>query len=114
MDHHSRYYKEASKRVKEKKDFYQHLASYVIIVTFFSFIGGFHWFKFPAFFWGIGLISHFLSVFNWSKEDIETIAEDFGFTQARNDDDEMELYEDDSLYYDEPRTSKRWDDSEFV
>lgn len=62
-------YEEAKKRVKKKKGFYGHLASYVIInAIFFSIVflngGRFAW-LYPASFWGIGLAMHYLGVFGF-------------------------------------------------
>ena len=68
MDNHYKY-EEAKKRVKKKKGFYAHLASYLIINGIFFFIvflngGGFAW-LYPASFWGIGLAMHYLSIFGF-------------------------------------------------
>lgn len=68
MDSHYKY-EEAKKRVKKKKGFYSHLASYVVINTVFFFVvlvnsGTFGW-LIPASFWGIGLAMHYLSVFGF-------------------------------------------------
>jgi hypothetical protein len=66
-------YQEASKRVKAKKDFYVHLAVYLVVNAFLVIIwaypagGGYHWFIFPLGGWGIGLIFHALDVFFFSR-----------------------------------------------
>jgi hypothetical protein len=58
----------AKKRVKAKKDFYQHLMAYVI-VNFFLFALNMvttpfsWWFHFPLLGWGIGLAFHYVDVF---------------------------------------------------
>ena len=59
----------ARKRVKEKKDFYGHLSSYIITIGFLFFINLFtspdyFWFVWPALGWGIGLAIHFIGVFS--------------------------------------------------
>ena len=65
-------YKEASKRVEEKKGFFIHLIVYICVNVFLIFIwavpagGGFPWFVFPLGGWGIGLLFHFLGVFVFS------------------------------------------------
>jgi hypothetical protein len=85
MDDHYKY-EEAKKRVKKKKGFYAHFASYLIINTIFFFIvflnsGTFAW-LYPASFWGIGLAMHYLGVFgfpgaggvggsDWEAEEIQ-------------------------------------------
>ena len=65
-------YKEAEKRVEEKKGFFIHLTVYIVVnimlVLIWAFLagGGFPWFVFPLGGWGIGLIFHFLGVFVFS------------------------------------------------
>ena len=67
-------YKEAKKRVKEKKDFFKHLAIYVVInamlIMIWAFLTDdeFPWFLFPLGGWGIGLLFHFLDAFVFSRE----------------------------------------------
>jgi len=61
-------YEIARKRVKEKKDFYTHLAIYVVVNAMLALVwyfsgGGYPWFIWPLFGWGIGIIFHGLSVF---------------------------------------------------
>ena len=62
-------YEEAKKRVKEKRDFFIHLAVYACVNIFLIIIwavasgGGFPWFVFPLGGWGIGLFFHFMNVF---------------------------------------------------
>ncbi len=58
----------AKKRVKARKDFYQHLMAYVI-VNFFLFVLNMvttptqWWFHFPLLGWGVGLAFHYVEVF---------------------------------------------------
>ncbi len=64
-------YVKAVERVEKLKEFYQNLASYCIVIPFLIFINlnfspGFHWFWFPIFGWGIGLVFHFLEVNNYN------------------------------------------------
>lgn len=76
--------KRARKRVKEKKEFYSHLISFVSTMLFLIFINlwtspEFLWFFFPLFGWGIGLTSHYFKVFgffgrtgsDWEEKAIE-------------------------------------------
>ncbi|MEL6863491.1 MAG: 2TM domain-containing protein [Bacteroidota bacterium] len=137
MDRESRYYEKAKARVKEKKEFYQHLSTYVSVgivlfaVNFFT-MGrhGIWWFKFPMFFWGIGLFMHYMSVFGWMgntrydeqweereiareverMKEKEYYYEDKPKAQEQTSpptEDELELKEFKKL-------RREWDDSEFV
>lgn len=57
---------EARKQVKKEKEFYGHLASFLICNAVFaamSLATGTYWFIFPLFFWGIGLANHATQVF---------------------------------------------------
>jgi len=61
-------YEEAKKRVEAKRGFYSHLTVYIcvniILILIWAFAsGGFPWFIFPLFGWGIGLVFHGLGVF---------------------------------------------------
>ena len=66
-------YKQARKRVEEKKSFYIHLTVYVLInigmILMWAFVtgGGYPWFAWMTGGWGIGLVSHFLGVFVFNK-----------------------------------------------
>lgn len=72
--------KKAKKRVKLKKGFYAHLQSYIAVNTVFLFVSGFSW-RYVAMFWGIGLASHYFSVFgmpgtgqggkDWESKELE-------------------------------------------
>lgn len=58
----------AKKKVKSKKDFYQHLMAFVIVNPFLFFINlltsPFHWwFLYPLLGWGMGLAFHYVDVF---------------------------------------------------
>jgi len=72
-------YKEASKRVRARKDFYTHLAIYICVNVFLIIIWavtsrGFPWFVFPLGGWGIGIIFHGLDVFVFQRQsDIRAI-----------------------------------------
>ncbi|WP_394759620.1 2TM domain-containing protein [Flavobacterium sp.] len=86
-------YKDALKRVKKIKGFYTHLTVYVIINIMIVIINiqnleiGESYFKkenfFTAFFWGIGLVAHALSVFGknlffgseWEEKKIQELIE---------------------------------------
>ena len=86
-------FQEALKRVKKIKGFYTHLIVYVIINIMFLIVNiqslgvGESYFQFKnfqtAFFWGIGLVAHGLSVFvptiimgnNWEERKIKEFME---------------------------------------
>lgn len=62
-------YERARKRVRELRDFYQHLIIYVIVNSFLFLLNFFTstehwWFIYPLLGWGIGLVAHALSVFS--------------------------------------------------
>ncbi|GGH02760.1 histidine kinase [Polaribacter pacificus] len=64
-------YVRAVEKVEKLKEFYQNLASYCIVIPFLIFINlytspGYHWFWFPLFGWGIGVIFHGLDVYNYN------------------------------------------------
>jgi hypothetical protein len=62
-------YQRAKNKVKEIKDFYSHLITYVFVISFLVFINlkfspGHLWFFWPMMGWGIGLFFHGLKVFD--------------------------------------------------
>lgn len=64
-------YVRAVERVEKLKEFYQNIASYVIVIPFLIFINlqfspQFHWFWFPVFGWGFGVIMHGLDAYNYN------------------------------------------------
>lgn len=61
-------YEIAQKRVKKKKEFFQHFTSYIAVGTFLFALNvatsfGDWWFYFPMMGWGIGLTIHYFTVF---------------------------------------------------
>jgi len=61
-------YKKAKKRVHAKKEFYQHLGSYIVFSFFFFLINavtnfGNWWFYWPMLGWGIGIFFHYIDAF---------------------------------------------------
>lgn len=76
-------YREAKKRVEEKKGFFIHFGIYILVnamlILIWAFTSGdeFPWFIFPLGGWGIGILFHFLGVFvfphqtEWEKRAIE-------------------------------------------
>lgn len=65
---HDKRYEIARKRVKEKKEFYKHLTTYLTMciffigLAFFTKSGG-RWVMFPILGWGIGILSHYFKAF---------------------------------------------------
>ena len=80
-------YKQARKRVEEKKGFFVHLTVYIcvniglVLIWAFAAGGGYPWFIWPLGGWGIGILFHFLGVFvfsrptDWERREIEKEAE---------------------------------------
>ncbi|OPY31790.1 MAG: hypothetical protein A4E32_01392 [Methanomassiliicoccales archaeon PtaU1.Bin124] len=65
-------YIRARKKAEAKVDFYSDLGLYLIVnallvVLWWNGGGGFPWFLFVMFFWGLGVISHWLALFRQSK-----------------------------------------------
>ncbi len=64
-------YIRAVERVEKMKEFYQNLATYLVMIPVFIFINlkfvpQFHWFWFPIFGWGIGVLFQGLEAHNYS------------------------------------------------
>lgn len=64
---------QAHKQAKKEREFYGHLASYLIVNTFFVTLNlltweGHVWFIYPMLGWGIGLASHAARVFGRMRE----------------------------------------------
>ena len=83
MDDSAKYMR-AKKRVDNLKGFYGSLVAYCIIIPFLIFINlktssGFHWFWFPMFGLGLGLVIQAFSIFgiggNWEERKIKEIME---------------------------------------
>ncbi len=64
------HYKEAKKRVKSKKEFYEHLTVFAVMSVFFFLLNaltafGSWWFYWPIMGWGIGVLFHYFEVFGF-------------------------------------------------
>lgn len=86
-------YFKAKERVKEIKEFYSNLVSYMVVIPFLIFINyytywEFKWFWFPLFGWGLGLTIHGFSVFGygatWQERKIREIMEKESQTKTWN------------------------------
>ena len=66
-DSYQQAYRQAERRVRAKQEFYGHLTTYILVnvllvgIYLLTTPGGYPWFIWPAFGWGIGVASHFLS-----------------------------------------------------
>ncbi len=61
-------YRLAKKRVKAKREFYQHLSTYAVMSVFFFLLNavtafGNWWFYWPMLGWGVGIMFHYFDVF---------------------------------------------------
>lgn len=81
MNDSSKYIR-AKKHVDELKGFYGGTMAYCIVIPFLIYINiqtspGFHWFWFPLFGWGLGMVIHAFQVFgygaNWEERKIREI-----------------------------------------
>lgn len=64
-------YEQAKKQVKEIKDFYSHLITYICVISFLVFINlkytpNHLWFYWPMLGWGVGLLFHGLRAFDFT------------------------------------------------
>jgi len=125
-------YTRAKKRVKKKKGFYSHLTAYISVNLFMIFLMTFTggeplgW-MIPAFGWGIGLASHYVSIFgfpiigvggkDWEERELEKELEKEGYDlKSFRRDEELELddlddddddFDDDELDLNERRAERR-------
>ncbi len=119
-------YKEAKKRVKTKKEFYEHITVYAVMSVFFFMLNaltsfGDWWFYWPILGWGIGVLFHYFEVFGFpgipemSKEwEERQIQQELKKLEKRNsspgledDFDELELRE-------IRKEKNKWQDDELV
>ena len=117
-------YQKARKRVRAKKGFYWHLASYAITISFLFGINILTdpnelWFLYPALAWGVSILFHFIGVFgipglnfndkNWEEKEIEKELRKIAPPENAPTlpDEELELKEFKKLRED-------WDDADFV
>lgn len=87
-------YQRARRRVKELKEFYTHLGSYVMVIGFLAVIdiatGDGFWFYWPAFGWGIAVVIHAANTFSpgffgsdWEERKIRELMEKDGGERKR-------------------------------
>ena len=115
-------YKKAKKKVKEKKEFLQHLAVFAIVMPFLFAINmltsPFHyWFVYPLLGWGVGLAIHGITVFGfeghlykkWEEQEIEK-----ELRKMEKDDDSITEPDEELELKEFKKLRKDMDDSEFV
>ena len=118
-------YKAAKKKVKEKKAFYYHLSTFIIVNLFLfglnMLTSPFHyWFLYPLMGWGVGLASHYFTVFGvpgagsldetWEAKEIEK-----ELRKMDKSEEDIEIEPEDELELKEfKKLRKDWEDSDFV
>lgn len=122
-------YKEAKKRVKKKKEFREHLQSFIVVNALmlgmgwmFGFFGA--W-KMVIFFWGIGLVFHYVEVYgipgmgndeDWEKKELEKELRNMETSDPANRSRQDETTPDDSLDLNSPRPieQKKYNEEDLV
>lgn len=122
-----RKYEEARRRVKQKKEFYSHLTTFIIMSGFFFLLNaatsmGNWWFHWPVLGWGIGVAFHYFDTFGlvgvgaldqrWEEESIEReLRKIDGYLDPPKQQDEDTL---DLPPLPKKNPQKRWDDQDLV
>lgn len=116
-------YERAQKKVKEKKEFYQHLISYLVMGVFFYILNmmtssGSSWWYWPMMGWGIGIAMHYFQVFGipgigrideeWEQKEIE---KELKQLKPRNQEEDVEYLDLPEL---EKRKNKDWSEEDLV
>jgi hypothetical protein len=123
-----RKYKEAKKKVRTKKEFYEHLTVFSVMSVFFFLLNaltafGSWWFYWPILGWGIGVLFHYFEVFGFpgipdmSKEwEEQQIREEMKRLEGRNKSYELEDdYEELELpQMEKEKEKKKWKDDDLV
>lgn len=122
--------KKARKRVKDKKAFYQHLMSFVIVNMFLFALNVITyprhwWFVYPLLGWGVGLAFHYVEVFGipgfdilskeWEDRELDKELNKIERERPQkvlNSPKEIKLLKEEELELKELR--KNYDESEFV
>lgn len=121
--------KKAAKRVKEKKDFFSHLISFVSTMVFLVILNmltspEYWWFIWPLLGWGIGIVSHYFTVFgffgmgtrDWEEREIRKEIAKIKQKELEPDVDEdvLELEDDRLELKDKIKLRRNWDDQDLV
>ena len=120
-------YKEAKKKVKSKKEFYEHVTVFAVMGVFFFLLNaltafGNWWFYWPIMGWGIGVLFHYFEVFGfpgipqmsdeWEEHQIRKEMKRLEQTNEPLDVDED--YDELELRQVEKEKKKRWEDEDLV
>ncbi len=115
--------RQAKKKVKKKKEFYQHLMTYVTVNFALLALNLLTsptalWFYFPMLGWGIGLMFHYVDVFgipgfgmldkNWEEQELEAEL------RKMKDTDAPQLMEKNEQDLELKELRKNYDESDFV
>lgn len=118
--------KEAKKRVKRKKEFYEHLTTYVAISIFLVALNFFTspgrwWFQWAVFGWGMAVVFHYFDVFgvpgvgpmdkDWEQKKIE---EELRKMDNGNSTPRERQRSEDGLELPELEKRKNWDEGDLV
>ncbi len=125
----SKKYEEAKKRVKKKKEFREHLKSFIVTNAIMLGIGWMYGFfnawQTVIFFWGIGLVFHYVEAYgipgmgsdeDWEREEMEKELKNLGGTEADLDLMREEQATDEFLDLDSrrPVERKNYDEGDLV
>lgn len=124
-------YKKAAKKVKAKKEFYNHFATYIVMGVFFFLLNavtawGHWWFYWPLLGWGIGILFHYIDAFGlpgieqvnnseWEERAIQEELRKMGYPPERSKGNEEEYL--DLQDIEKEKVSRRrdqWNDDELV
>jgi hypothetical protein len=101
-------YKRVREKVDEKKKFYQHLTSFVVMGVFFFVLNMMTspydwWFQWPIFGWGIGVAMHYFKAFGfpgvgptdeqWEQREMEKEMRKLNKGSNQTDEDYLDLPE---------------------
>lgn len=118
----SKHFQEAEKRVKKRKEFREHLQSFItvnaIMLAMGWIFGFFGAWKLVVFFWGIGLVFHYVDAYGipglendeeWEKREMEKEMERLEGEEAVEENREEALDPEDVMDLDAPRPVKQKD-----
>lgn len=113
-------YEKAKKRVKKKKEFREHLKSFIVVNAIMLGMGWMYGFfnawQTVIFFWGIGLVFHYVEAYgipglgndeDWEKKEMEKELRSIEGLEARKGTRQKEHEPDESLDLNAPRPIER-------
>lgn len=110
-------YAEAKKRVEKRKGFYSHLGSFLVVNIWITVANGFEPVYPMIFWWGVGLVSHYISVFglpgsgamsdDWEEREIKK-------EMAKMSDENKMLPSTKREAIEMPEMQKRWSEEDLV